>query len=81
MTLCVCAPSDGAADLGLSVLRGLQGPVPRGSDADPPPSGRDPAGAEPAGRLRALQTHHQRRLRRGLPRVHAGEAVGLVKLV
>lgn len=74
MTPVFVLPSDGAADLGLSVLRGLQDPVPRGSDSDPPPSGPDSAGAEPAGRLRELQAHHQRRLCGGLPRVHAGEA-------
>ncbi len=72
--LCLCS-SDGSADLGLSVLRGIQDRVPCGSDADPASSGPDPAGAEPAGRLRALQMHHHRSLRGGLPCFHAGTPV------
>lgn len=64
--------ADSPASLGLPVLRGVKNPVPRGSDADPPPRGRDPTGPVAAGRLPDLQADHTRPICGQLPQFHAG---------
>lgn len=65
-------PADGSASVGLPVLRGVQNPVPRRSDADPPQRGADPTGPVAAGRLPDLQADHTRHICGQLPQLHAG---------
>lgn len=66
-------PADSSACLGLPVLRGVENPVPRRSDADPPPRGPDPTGPVAAGRLPDLQADHTRPICGKLPQFHAGK--------
>lgn len=58
--------------MGLPVLRGVKNPVPRCSDADPPPRGPDPTGPVVAGRVPGLQADDARPVCGPLPHFHAG---------
>lgn len=66
-------PADSSASLGLPVLRGVENPVPRRPDADPPQRGPDPTGPVAAGRLPDLQADHTRHVCGQLPQFHAGK--------
>lgn len=67
-----CSLPDGAADMGLPLLWGLQDHLPGGTHPHQAQRGVHPAGTELPRYLRPLQTNHQGGLGGGLPRLYAG---------
>lgn len=65
--------TDSFTNLGLLVLWGIQNPVPRRTDTDPPQWGADPTGSVAAGHLPDFQANHCRTICWQLPYVHAGK--------
>ena len=64
--------ADGAPDMGLSLLRGFENPLPRCLDDNPPAPVSDGGCSVTARCVPELQTHDPRALCGGVPSFHAG---------